>query len=219
MEDALSNTYPDLVVSKQKIIEYWNDTIIPGDHPVPAAPNAEHAVPWQDAASMINVARKHGIPQILQRAFYEVAANKDFWDVHNAGSVKVDLPKDDLDRLLGMRLYLDLQWPKYMAAAPRIDEVGRVKPMPDGTDLRCECDMSIPPLDDSWRRKDKWLEFALWDESMSVGAMDALRYNLVERRREILTKTWCEGCLRDKEDAWKSLRAEWWGALGEIVKT
>ena len=75
------------------------------------------------------------IPQILRRAFYEVVANKDFWDVHNAGSVKVDLPKDDLDRLLGMRLYLDLQWPKYMTAAPCIDD-GQAHARWDGPTVR-----------------------------------------------------------------------------------
>ncbi|RPD75738.1 hypothetical protein L226DRAFT_386900 [Lentinus tigrinus ALCF2SS1-7] len=194
-------------LAKRRLSELWNGDDLPGDSPA----ETERAVSWEEAVSIINLARKYDVPEVVKRAFYEVLVSKDFWRAHNADSRKIDLPDDDIYRLREMRLYLNSQWPKFVIETPQTDEKGETKCTPTGYHLPFACEMQ------RCERKDNWLKFALDNEELETGALDPLRYNLVRRRETTLKKMWCQWCLQDKEETWNDLRAQWWKVIGESL--
>ncbi|PIL28409.1 hypothetical protein GSI_08443 [Ganoderma sinense ZZ0214-1] len=66
-------------------------------------------------------------------------------------------------------------------------------------------------------RGPNWRSAIVERGDLKCGAMDPLRHNLVEKRRAYLKdERWCEGCLRNKEDAWEAKRTERWGMLDQL---
>ncbi|KAM5531972.1 hypothetical protein V8D89_014372 [Ganoderma adspersum] len=178
-------------LAENRLRELWDSRHVP----TKAGPGDIRA--YTDAIATIHLAREHDISGVLKRAFYELLSSEDYWEAYRADRGSMDLPHEDKERLRS-RL-----WGEFILAVPKEGTVKRL------TDEWCCYGYSD--------RGPNWRSVIVERGALKQGAMDPLRYNVVEKMGVYLKQEmWCEGCLGNKEREWEAKRTEWWGLLDEL---
>ena len=76
------------------------------------APSADplDARKWNMTAYIVKLARRHKIPGVLKRAFYELALSAAFWEAVRAKRESVRLSMEDVVMLYEVRFALGKMW-------------------------------------------------------------------------------------------------------------
>ncbi|PIL28418.1 hypothetical protein GSI_08452 [Ganoderma sinense ZZ0214-1] len=180
-----------------RLRDLWDSSRIP----TKAGPEDDRS--YTTTITTIRLAREYEIPEVLKRAFYELLSSKDYWAAYRTDRASIELSDRDKERLAYGRAILSEVWVEFILEVPEAGAVRRL------SDERCCYGYS--------ERGPNWRSAIVERGDLRLGAMDPLRYNVVERNRGYLKgEGWCEGCLRNKEDAWEAKRTEWWGLLDEL---
>ncbi|TFK85413.1 hypothetical protein K466DRAFT_525914 [Polyporus arcularius HHB13444] len=202
---------------KDALAKHWNEDTLPDTRS--GTPRT-----YDDAVAVILLARKHSIPGVLKRAFYEALSQPGFLAALSANPGAFKLPRAYVDRMHGARVELGRLWREFALRAPGTDEKGKSKCQKDYK-LNCnrfEFDYKKQRLigrcsGGSESRKLYWREIVIAHGALEDGAADPIRYNLVEVRKEELDKVWCNECLEAWEREWMRARSEWWKALDGLL--
>ena len=158
---------------------------------------------YTDAITTIHLAREHDIPGILKCAFYELVSSTDYWEAYRTDRGSIDLPHEDKERLAYARAILGELWADFILSVPKEGTVNWL------TNQWCCYGYS--------ERRPNWRSVIVERGALKQGAMDPLRYNVVEKMWGYLKeRLWCEECLGSKEREWEAKRVEWWGMLDEL---
>ncbi|RPD60486.1 hypothetical protein L226DRAFT_533816 [Lentinus tigrinus ALCF2SS1-7] len=193
-------------LAKSTLCDIWSAQRLP-------AHDGSDAHGFREAIYMIKLARLFDIPGVLKRASYELASSQEFWDALAADRQSVGLPEVDIFRLYDLRLALGEMWRRFVLAAPgKAKEDGKVSCVTDCNGYGGGCRMQ------SYVRSKHWAGNMEDLGQVEAGAMDPFRYNIIKHKKaELLGDYWCASCLEDKEERWKTQRAEWWGVISEGV--
>ncbi|KAL1948041.1 hypothetical protein VTO73DRAFT_12116 [Trametes versicolor] len=179
-----------------------------------APPDPAHPLPceYEDALQLVALARAHGVPCVLKRAFYEVLRCARFWAlVDSRGHRAVEQPGAEGDLLgltgglsqadlLGLytaRVALGNAWRALCARPPRVPR----------SDTPCACRVR----EDGAARARAW-RAALCDAVLVD--LDPLSYAAQLRSEFVLPGgDWCDKCLKKVSKRWKAARVLWWGQL------
>ena len=184
--------------------EIWEAHAFPGD-----------ARSYEDAIRMVQLSRQFKIPGVLKRAFYELVSSHEFWGAVAADIACVDLREEDITVLLKARLWLAEKWQDFLFVAPNAERTGRPK---CEEQMRGNGQVKLCGIPHDEGRDPSWAWSMVKGGHLKLGALDPLRYNVVERGEEDLKLAWCDACLQTKEDEWKDKRVEWWGQLDGLFK-
>ncbi|KAM5539176.1 hypothetical protein V8D89_007049 [Ganoderma adspersum] len=189
-------------LAHRRLCERW-------DAARPPSPDPLDARKWSMAAYMVALARRHGVPGVLKRAFYELASSAAFWEAVRTNSESVRLPWKDVGMLYEARIALGKMWREWIMETEVKKEVGGGAGA--AKEYRCTRYLGCANRT-SWR--DRVAEHGLLEK----GAMDPLRYNVVRCAKEAFQGDypWCQSCKAEKEETWRTKCVEWWGALDSL---
>ncbi|KAI0672003.1 hypothetical protein C8Q78DRAFT_717793 [Trametes maxima] len=164
----------------------------------PPGPTEQLCQTYEDAVNVIALARKHDIPSMLKRAFYELLRSVEFWkDVERGKYSTIGLSHEDLLRLYAARVTLSKSWRVLCHAPPRA--IKKTK--------KCSCVIN----GDADARLHAWR--GMFSEDM-LDVADPITQTLGLAEDFVLPGSgWCERCLRDRQNRWTQARGEWWGEL------
>ncbi|PIL27986.1 hypothetical protein GSI_09930 [Ganoderma sinense ZZ0214-1] len=188
-----------LHVAKRRLATVWDP------HPVPARPDPENVIPYTSTIATIHRAGDYNLFSIEKRAFYELLSSENYWQAYfHTNRESIDLSAYDRERLLHARDVLGRWWREFVLTPPEATQRGN----PATGRTKCKwCTYKV-----TTERERVWRLFIIGKGDLEHGALDPLRYNLVDlRRQDLLNEWWCMDCLRNKENAWKAKTVEWWG--------
>ena len=185
-------------LAQRRLCELWDAARPPPDDPFDARK-------WSTAVYMIELARKHDIPGVLKRAFYELASSAAFWEAIRTDRDSVRLPVADVFMLFEVRFALGKMWRDWVMEID-VKEEGGAGVMKG---FRCTGGPYRVWVCSGWLQRVK--QHGLLDK----GAIDPLRYNVVKNAKEAFEDDcpWCESCQAKKEEAWRTKCTEWWRIL------
>ncbi len=190
--------------AQSRLCELWDSGQVPVE-PVPVK-----IVSWKSLISTIHLAREQNILYILKRIFYELLSNEQYWNVYHTKRDSIDLSSSDRERLLCARDRLGTLWREFALAPPETTHDANGV---NGAGARVRGPCCYRPKDE---RAMWWRSMAEFD-ALERGALDPIRYNLVNvNRQELRNHWWCDDCVRNKEKAWKEKRVEWWQLLDDM---
>ena len=184
-------------LARRRLCELWDATRPPSPDPLDARK-------WSMAAYMVKLARRHKVPGVLKRAFYELASSAAFWEAVRTKRDEVRLPSKDVEMLYEARISLGKMWREWVMEPDVKKEEGRAK-----REFYCLGGLCGGRSSGSWDHRVK--KYGLLEK----GGMDPLRFNVVRDAKEAFQGDypWCESCLAKKEEAWRTKCTEWWGML------
>ncbi|KAI0649594.1 hypothetical protein C8Q79DRAFT_939464 [Trametes meyenii] len=153
---------------------------------------------YADAVNAIALARNHGIPSILKRAFYELLRSVEFWEeVERGGYSTIDLSHKDFLHLYAARVALGKSWRTLCHTPP--PTVKKAK--------KCRCVIK----GDAETRLHAWR--GMFSEDM-LDVADPIMQTLRFAEEFVPPGSgWCDKCLRERQNRWTQARGKWWREL------
>lgn len=178
----------------------------------PSSADPDVKRPYHDAIHIVLFARRHHIPELLKRAFYELLASSDFWTALNANRKQIKLTEDDLLRLYNTRFVLQQRWRDAVVVAPFTDADGKSACRAEG--YSCA---QYHSRYHTFDRPQEWRGMLMQSGCVEAGTEDPMRYDILSGLTEEQRKRWCRGCLKAWEDTLTARRAEWWAMFDELL--
>ena len=173
------------------------------------------------AVQVIALARAQDIPSLIKRAAYELVACPQLWSRIDGGMRAGKLPRvpilklEDMVRLYAAREWLQRQWRVLVLTPP-----GRVVDV-EGRATVCMCISQKEGREKAewciWvqgaTRELKW--FWIWRMFIEEGAKDPFTgLGLLKKQESVLLQGgWCSRCFRERSEAWKMAKVQWWAEL------
>ena len=165
---------------------------------------------WELMITTIRLAREHNLPSILKRIFYEVVSNEEYWTTYHKDRDSIYLTSMDRERLLCAREGLGRLWRDFVVIPPEASQKA------DGIDRPSTHRQGCCYRGREWGQT--WMLFMVEKNELDRGALDPLRYNIIDHRLDnLVNEWWCVPCLRNKEKAWEEKKLDWWMLLDDLL--
>ncbi|KAI0327383.1 hypothetical protein GY45DRAFT_1132639 [Cubamyces sp. BRFM 1775] len=201
-----------LDAAKGRLRELWPTT--PPDYEGQNA--ATHP---KDVWTVIDTARKHGVPEVLKRALYALLLKPSAWERPPPGQKHarpgVQVPTSDVLMLYHARHVLQREWQALLFVVPG-ESGGRCVREADAGADRCRVVEKEP-------RAMKWRSTLIHNGFWDKGAGDVIGYAGVVAEKMSAhaaepaeKRVWCTLCLHERRAAFLAAREKWWGMLDEL---
>ncbi|KAI0349905.1 hypothetical protein OH77DRAFT_1431563 [Trametes cingulata] len=192
-------------VAKRTLLDLWNNEVPNGVIPL---------CPYSDAVSVIDIARKFHLPEMLKCAFYELLRSPAFWAVLADDRHSVDtLSEADLLNLHNARYVLQREWRAMVLTPPFAGPDGsHCASVPTPKPKKCKHTAADARVG-FWRSH--FIDSEVWE----MGALDPIGgINGLRDAAQGLKNAWCVRCLNERKEAWEAAKVRWWGMLDDLFQ-